>query len=74
MFIKDLDLEPKIDAMMRNFLDYVLETSPCFRKRFTLVLLEHQDVISEFRSPYGWKELSKETSSEIIPSGDGSRG
>ncbi|GJW74128.1 hypothetical protein Tco_0133498, partial [Tanacetum coccineum] len=38
MVIKDLDLEPKIDAMMRDFLD-----------------------------PSRWKELSKETSSKILP-------
>nr|GEX74049.1 hypothetical protein [Tanacetum cinerariifolium] len=29
--IKDLDLETKIDAMMREFLEQVLKTSPCFR-------------------------------------------
>ncbi|GKE50838.1 hypothetical protein Tco_1485994, partial [Tanacetum coccineum] len=68
MVIKDLDLEPKIDAMMRDFLELVLETSPCFKERFTLMLLEHQDVILEFRSPSRWKELSKETSSKILPS------
>nr|GEV75904.1 hypothetical protein [Tanacetum cinerariifolium]GEV77874.1 hypothetical protein [Tanacetum cinerariifolium] len=45
MVIKDLDLEPKIDAMMRNFLN-----------------------------SSRWEELSKETSSEILPNGDGSRG
>ncbi|GJV70819.1 hypothetical protein Tco_1490814 [Tanacetum coccineum] len=38
MVIKDLDLEPKIDAMMRDFLD-----------------------------PSRWRELSKETSSKILP-------
>ncbi|GKC39593.1 hypothetical protein Tco_1051977 [Tanacetum coccineum] len=43
MVIKDLDLEPKVDAMMRDFLD-----------------------------PSRWKELSKETSSKILPCGDGS--
>ncbi|GKF63906.1 hypothetical protein Tco_0187354 [Tanacetum coccineum] len=43
MVIKDLDLEPKIDAMMRDFL-----------------------------VPSRWKELSKETSSKILPCGDGS--
>nr|GEV90823.1 Gag-Pol polyprotein [Tanacetum cinerariifolium] len=43
MVIKDLDLEPKIDAMMREFL---------YLSR--------------------WKELSKETSSKILPCGDGS--
>nr|GEZ03539.1 hypothetical protein [Tanacetum cinerariifolium] len=72
MVIKDLDLETKIDAMMMDFLEYVLETSPCFRKRFTLMLLGNQDVISKFCSPSRWKELSKETSSNILPSGDGS--
>ncbi|GKA41474.1 hypothetical protein Tco_0734067 [Tanacetum coccineum] len=40
MVIKNLDFEPKIDAMM---------------------------------SPSRWKELSKETSSKILPCGDGSR-
>ncbi|GJR45634.1 hypothetical protein Tco_1313737 [Tanacetum coccineum] len=43
MVIEYLDLEPKIDAMMRDFLD-----------------------------PSWWKELSKETSSKILPCGDGS--
>nr|GEY36896.1 hypothetical protein [Tanacetum cinerariifolium] len=43
MVIKYLDLEPKIDAMMRDFLD-----------------------LSR------WKEFSKETSSKILPGGDGS--
>ncbi|GJZ62264.1 hypothetical protein Tco_0618401 [Tanacetum coccineum] len=38
MVIKDLDLEPNIDAMTREFLD-----------------------------PSRWKELSKETSSKILP-------
>ncbi|GJV68644.1 hypothetical protein Tco_1484153 [Tanacetum coccineum] len=37
------------------------------------MLLEHQDVITEFSCPSEWKELSKETGSEILPSGDGSR-
>ncbi|GKA73268.1 zinc finger, CCHC-type containing protein [Tanacetum coccineum] len=74
MVIKDLDLEPKINAMTRDFLEQVLETSPCFEKRFTMILLEHQDVISEFGSSSRWEKLSKETGSEILPSGDGSRG
>ncbi|GJU57603.1 hypothetical protein Tco_1235369 [Tanacetum coccineum] len=43
MVIKDLDLEPNIDAMMRKFLN-----------------------------PSRWKELSKKTSSKILPGGDGS--
>ncbi|GJQ91732.1 hypothetical protein Tco_0002871 [Tanacetum coccineum] len=42
MIIKNLDLKPTIDAMMRDFLD-----------------------------PSWWKELSKETSSKILPCGDG---
>ncbi|GKC08046.1 hypothetical protein Tco_0999656 [Tanacetum coccineum] len=46
--------------------------SPCFEDRFTLMLLDHQDVISEFGSSSRWKELSKEMGSEILPSGDGS--
>ncbi|GJW80057.1 hypothetical protein Tco_0144032 [Tanacetum coccineum] len=72
MFIENLDFEPKINAMMRDFLKQVLETSPCFGERFTLMLLEHKDVISEFRSPSRWKKLSKETGSKILLSGDGS--
>ncbi|GJW68718.1 hypothetical protein Tco_0123142 [Tanacetum coccineum] len=44
MFKENLDLEPKIDAMMRDFL----------------------------KSPSRWEELSKETSSNMLPSGDGS--
>ncbi|GJR10370.1 hypothetical protein Tco_0793022 [Tanacetum coccineum] len=43
MVIKDMNLQPKIDAMMRDFLD-----------------------------PSRWKELSKETSSKILPYEDGS--
>ncbi|GJS47011.1 hypothetical protein Tco_0597132 [Tanacetum coccineum] len=72
MIIENLDFEPKINAMMRDFLKQVLETSPCLGERFTLMLLEHQDMISEFRSPSLWKELSKETGSKILLSGDGS--
>ncbi|GKD04245.1 hypothetical protein Tco_1179219, partial [Tanacetum coccineum] len=66
MVIQDLDLEPKIGAMMRDFLKLVLKTSPCFKERFTLMLLEHQDAISKFCSPSWWKELSKEMSSKIL--------
>ncbi|GJT06417.1 hypothetical protein Tco_0840879 [Tanacetum coccineum] len=44
MIIENLDLDLKIDAMMRDFLE----------------------------SPSRWKELSKETVSKILPSGDGS--
>ncbi|GJX66550.1 hypothetical protein Tco_0300893 [Tanacetum coccineum] len=69
----NLDFEPKIDAMIRDFFEYVLETSLCFRERFTLMLLEYQDVILKFRSPSRWKELRKETSSKILPNGYGSR-
>ncbi|GJV64318.1 hypothetical protein Tco_1475146 [Tanacetum coccineum] len=43
MVIKDLDLELKVDAIMRDFL-----------------------------YPSRWKQLSKETSSKILPCGDGS--
>nr|GEU42939.1 reverse transcriptase domain-containing protein [Tanacetum cinerariifolium] len=34
--------------------------------------LEPKDVITEFYAPSRWKELSKETSSKILPCGDGS--
>ncbi|GJQ97741.1 hypothetical protein Tco_0008880 [Tanacetum coccineum] len=44
------------------------------RKEIHLDVVEYQDVISEFSNPSRWKELSKETGSEILPSGDGSRG
>ncbi|GKD07993.1 hypothetical protein Tco_1187678, partial [Tanacetum coccineum] len=36
------------------------------------MLLEHHDIIAEFCGPSRWKELSKETSSKILPCGDGS--
>ncbi|GKF90275.1 hypothetical protein Tco_0264238 [Tanacetum coccineum] len=35
------------------------------------MLSEHQDVILKFTSPSRWKELSKETSRKILPSGGG---
>ncbi|GKC48269.1 hypothetical protein Tco_1065991 [Tanacetum coccineum] len=44
------------------------------KEGFTLVLLEQQDVVMKFRSPSRWKELSKETINEILPSRDGSHG
>nr|GEX34818.1 hypothetical protein [Tanacetum cinerariifolium] len=72
MIVENLDLDPKINVMMRDFLKQVLKTSPCFGEKFTLMLLEHKDVISEFRSPSRWKELTNETGSKILPSGDGS--
>nr|GEY69525.1 hypothetical protein [Tanacetum cinerariifolium] len=34
--------------------------------------IEHQDIIAKFCGPSQWKELSKETSSKILPCGDGS--
>nr|GEY79928.1 hypothetical protein [Tanacetum cinerariifolium] len=37
-----------------------------------LMLLEHKDGITEFCCPSRWKELRKETSSKILPCGDGS--
>ncbi|GJY84216.1 hypothetical protein Tco_0497592, partial [Tanacetum coccineum] len=46
--------------------------SPCFRKRLSLMLLEHQNVIVEFCIPSRWKELSMEMSSKILSCGDGS--
>nr|GEZ08763.1 hypothetical protein [Tanacetum cinerariifolium] len=70
--VKYWHLEPKIKSMVRDFSKYFLETSPCFRKRFSLMLLEHQDIIMKFCSPFRWKELSKETSSKILLCGDGS--
>nr|GEV46791.1 hypothetical protein [Tanacetum cinerariifolium] len=70
MVIKDLDLEPKVDDMMMDFLEQVLEMSPFFWERFSLKLLEHQDIIAEFCSPFRWKELSKGMSSKILPCGD----
>ncbi|GJV40784.1 hypothetical protein Tco_1419224 [Tanacetum coccineum] len=68
MIIENLDLKLKIDAVMRDFLVQVLETSPCFGYRFSMILLEHQDIVAEFCCPSRWKELSKEsgTSDEEI--------
>ncbi|GKD39226.1 hypothetical protein Tco_1259433, partial [Tanacetum coccineum] len=34
--------------------------------------LEPKDIVAEFCGPFRWKELSKETSSKILPCGDGS--
>ncbi|GJY70956.1 hypothetical protein Tco_0474659 [Tanacetum coccineum] len=51
MIIKNLDLKPTIDAMMRDFLEISL-------RRFAVLPR--------------WKELNKETSSKILPCGDGS--
>nr|GEV26512.1 putative reverse transcriptase domain-containing protein [Tanacetum cinerariifolium] len=39
-----------------------------------MMFLEHQEVNSKFGSSSRWEKLSKETGSEILPSGDGSRG
>ncbi|GKF61219.1 hypothetical protein Tco_0181273, partial [Tanacetum coccineum] len=39
---------------------------------FSMMLLEHQDIIAVFCGPSQWKELSKETSSKILLRGDGS--
>ncbi|GKB98092.1 hypothetical protein Tco_0984229 [Tanacetum coccineum] len=72
MITENLDLKPKINAMMRDFLEQVLEMSPCFGYRFSMMLLEHQDIVAEFCGPSQWKELSKESSSKILPCGDGS--
>ncbi|GKF55942.1 hypothetical protein Tco_0166282, partial [Tanacetum coccineum] len=38
----------------------------------SMMLLEHQDIIAEFCGPSWWKELSKESSTKILPCGDGS--
>nr|GEW67134.1 hypothetical protein [Tanacetum cinerariifolium] len=65
MIVENLNLKLTVDAMMRDFLKQVLETSLCFRERFSLMLLEHQDIVAEFYGPSRWKELSKETSSKI---------
>ncbi|GKB69042.1 hypothetical protein Tco_0930454, partial [Tanacetum coccineum] len=40
--------------------------------RFSMILLEHQDIVAEFYDPFWWKELSKESGSETLPCGDGS--
>ncbi|GJU01804.1 hypothetical protein Tco_1112142 [Tanacetum coccineum] len=42
------------------------------RIRFSMMLLEHQDIVAEFCGPSWWKELSKESGSKILPCGDGS--
>ncbi|GJU15659.1 hypothetical protein Tco_1143625 [Tanacetum coccineum] len=51
MIIKNLDLKPTIDAMMRDFLEISLRSFAVLPR---------------------WKELNKETSSKILPCGDGS--
>nr|GEV21672.1 hypothetical protein [Tanacetum cinerariifolium] len=37
----------------------------------TFVVIEGEDIVAKFCSPSRWKELSKETSSKILPCGDG---
>ncbi|GJV22506.1 hypothetical protein Tco_1371526 [Tanacetum coccineum] len=41
-------------------------------ERFSMMLLEHHDVIAKFYGPSRWKELSKEASNKILLCGDGS--
>nr|GEZ61882.1 hypothetical protein [Tanacetum cinerariifolium] len=62
-----------------NFLDRLREIHwvvPAFvvieGERFSMLSLEHQDIIAKFYGPSRWKELSKETSSKILPCGGGS--
>nr|GEU30741.1 hypothetical protein [Tanacetum cinerariifolium] len=74
MVIKDLDLEPKVGAMMRDFFDIPL------RHAFLGVLQKVTllDVVGTSGCHCGvlrssrWKELSKEISSKILLYGDGS--
>ncbi|GJX16324.1 hypothetical protein Tco_0217156 [Tanacetum coccineum] len=73
MVIKNLDLEPKIDTMVRDFLRKSFKWSSMLRiEIFSMMLLEHQDIIVEFCGPSRWKKLSKESGSKILPCGDGS--
>nr|GEZ12233.1 hypothetical protein [Tanacetum cinerariifolium] len=38
----------------------------------TFVVIKGEDIVVKFCNPSRWKELSKETSSKILPCGDGS--
>nr|GEV34528.1 hypothetical protein [Tanacetum cinerariifolium] len=43
-----------------------------FKTGFSMMLLEHQDIVAEFCDPSRQKELSKESGSKILARGDGS--
>ncbi|GJV08753.1 hypothetical protein Tco_1346409 [Tanacetum coccineum] len=68
-----LTTSPLIDGAPCGGIYMFIKDLDLEQNRFTLMLLEHQDVISEFSSSSWWKELSKETGSEILLSGDGFR-
>ncbi|GKC06788.1 hypothetical protein Tco_0998398 [Tanacetum coccineum] len=65
----------EVYAMLRDF----WEVSPFIKlvlalqiKISPMMLLEHQDIVSEFCGPSRWKELSKESGSKILQQcGDG---
>nr|GEY01490.1 hypothetical protein [Tanacetum cinerariifolium] len=59
------DILRKIDCL--DWLSEIPWVIPTF-----IVIEEYHDIVAKFFSPSQWKELSKETSSKILPCGDGS--
>nr|GEV05932.1 hypothetical protein [Tanacetum cinerariifolium] len=74
MIIKNLDLQPKFNAMMREFWSKSLKRVCASERDSSMMLLEHQDVIFEFSISFRWEKLRREMGSEILPSRDRSRG
>nr|GEU85964.1 hypothetical protein [Tanacetum cinerariifolium]GEV58002.1 hypothetical protein [Tanacetum cinerariifolium] len=78
-FHQELDLIFKLDETTVECTRDILRQIDCL-DRFseipwvvsTFVVIEGEDIIAEFYGPFRWKELSKETSSKILPCGDGS--
>ncbi|GKA62298.1 hypothetical protein Tco_0761817, partial [Tanacetum coccineum] len=65
-----LDVRPTLQRLPFFIALYLMRP---MRKRFTMMLLEHQDVISMFGSSSRRVKPSKEMGSEILPSRDGFR-
>ncbi|GJY01243.1 protein PIN-LIKES 6, partial [Tanacetum coccineum] len=71
MTVDNLGLLQPNDKMFR-FILLLQHSMPKSYQRFSMMLLEHQNIAAEFCSPSWWKELSKESGSKILPCGDGS--
>nr|GEY86086.1 hypothetical protein [Tanacetum cinerariifolium] len=77
-FHQALDLIFELDATAVGCTRDILRQSYCLDRCskihwaiLTFVVIEGEDIITEFCGPSQWKELSKETSSKILSCGDG---
>nr|GEX29842.1 hypothetical protein [Tanacetum cinerariifolium] len=76
-FHQALDLILELDEVAIGCTQDILRQRDCL-DRFskilwvvpTFVVIEGEDIFAEFYDPSRWKELSKETSSKILPYGD----